>query len=281
MPGTRNTGFARYAAMCALGALGNIGEGSRTVRLFWAGLLGIGLYCLVIANGRTEILAFIGGALLILGVRKKYRLFFVLVASALGILLGLKGFYQTLFHYLTRTGHVDATITGRTDTWRAGWALFLRSPWWGFGFQADRYMGVGHMHNAFLHVLVEGGILGGAAIYLALIIVWWLTIKHFFLRPPQKESLLPPEIPGVLMFLTLSSIPESTFAYFSAAWLLSAPALAYVVALDRKLAGEAKTKQANSTQVWLESLRRRRARGLSTGEPAIAPGPDGGSVTIH
>jgi hypothetical protein len=106
----------------------------------------------------------------------------------------------------------------------------------GFGFQADRYfLGGQHMHNAFLHVFFQAGFLGGGAIIIGLAIVWAYMIKYFFLHQPADRSLIPPEIPAVFLFVTISSFTESTFAYFSAAWLLSAPIVAYVAALHRHM----------------------------------------------
>jgi len=90
------------------------------------------------------------------------------------------------------------------------------------------------MHNAFLHVLVQSGLLGGGAILVGLAIVWYYLIKYFFIKVPADRTLVPPEIPAVFLFVTISSIAESTFAYFSAAWLLSAPIVAYVMALHRR-----------------------------------------------
>jgi O-antigen ligase len=113
------------------------------------------------------------------------------------------------------------------------------------------------MHNAFLHVFLQAGFLGGGAIIIALLAVWILTLKHFFLNPPPNKLLVPPEIPGVLLFVTFSSVTESTFAYFSAAWLLSAPIFAYVVALDRNL------RKSRAQAAWEKALRRRRVRSNS------------------
>ena len=238
---SRNTGFARYAAISALVALARIWEGKLLLRAIWWVLLGASLYALVIANGRTEVLAFVISAFLLMFVQRARRTIFVIATPfALG-LLGLAGFFGKFFLYFTRTGRLDITMTGRTQTWAEGWALFLKSPWWGFGFQADRYYLSGqHMHNAFLHALAQAGLLGGGAVILAVLAAWWTTIKHFVVHQPTDKSLIPPEIPGVLLFVTISSGAESTFAYYSAAWLLSAPILAYVLALDRKLHKTAK-----------------------------------------
>jgi O-antigen ligase len=255
MTSTRNTGFARYAAVAAIAALARVWKGERTTRLIWAGVLGASLYSLVISNGRTEVLAFIASALMVMIVLRSRRTIFLLVGAGCGTLLGLTGFYSGFFLYITRTGHVDVTMSGRTDIWREGWGLFVKSPWWGLGFQADRFFLWGeHMHDALMQGLVQSGVLGTGALFIAVVIVWWLTIKNFFIRPPRNAALIPPELPGVLMFITISSITESTFAFYSAAWLLSAPIFAYVMVLDRHV------RRSQGKAAWEESLRDRSAR---------------------
>jgi len=256
---TRNTGFARYAAISALVALpGLMRKGRPIVRIIWGILFAASVYALYIANGRTEILAFVGSAALILGAEKATRFVNFLAATGAAILLGLRGFYSGFFLYFTRTGHLDLTMSGRTATWEDGWRLFWKSPWVGFGFQADRFYLNWHMHNAFLHVLVQSGLLGGGAILIGLAIVWYYIIKYFFLRKPADRSLTPPEIPAVFLFVTISSITESTFAYYSAAWLLSAPIVAYVLVLNRQIR---QSSAAAAREKWQKTrLGRRQTR---------------------
>jgi O-antigen ligase len=259
MAGTRNTGFARYAAISALVALPALmRKGSLVVRIIWGIVFTASMYGLVIANGRTETLAFIGGVVVILVAEKAKRTVNLLVAAAGAILLGLRGFFTGFFYYITRTGHVDTSISGRTVTWQEGLHVFGQSPWVGLGFQADRYyLGI-HMHNAFLHVLFQAGLLGGGAILFGLAIVWYYLIKYFFLHQPSDKLLIPPTIPAIFLFVTISSITESTFAYFSAAWLLSAPIVAYVMALHRHM--QRISRSAAQERVLRVRLARRQAR---------------------
>jgi len=234
MAGPRNTGFARYAGISALVALAPmLRKGSLFVRTLWGVLFGVSLYALVIANGRTETIAFVGGLLMIMLGERSKRTANALIAIAGAILLGLRGFYSTFYMYITRTGHLDFTMTGRVETWQEGWSFILRSPWVGWGFQADRLTVGEHMHNAFLHVLIQAGLIGGGAMLLSLAITWYYILKYFIFRPPADRLLVPQEIPAVFLFVMISSFMESTFAYFSAAWLLSAPIVAYVVALHQ------------------------------------------------
>src|SRR5208282_6132162 len=140
MASSRNTGFARYAAISALAALpGVMRKGNRTARLVWAALLVASLYALVIANGRTETAAFLVSLVVILAEQKAKRFIYFLAGTGVAILLGLRGFYHALYLYLTRGGRIDFTLTGRTSIWAAGWDLLNTSPWVGYGFQADRF----------------------------------------------------------------------------------------------------------------------------------------------
>ena len=280
MAGSRNTGFARYAAISALVALPAIlRKGNLFVRFIWGILFTASMYALIIANGRTETLAFVGGVMVLLVAERTKRTVNILVATAGALLLGLRGFYSAFFLYITRTGHVDLTMTGRTLTWEEGLRVLWKSPWVGFGFQADRYFLKQHLHNGFLHVFLQSGFLGGGAILIGLAIVWYYLIKYFILHQPSDKSLIPPEIPAVFLFVTISSIMESTFAYFSAAWLLSAPIVAYVMALHRHL------RRARAKAAWEKLLRIRLAkRSLQAADPSkgieVALPPAAG-VTEH
>ena len=269
MPSSINTGFARYAAISALVAFpGVMRKGSLAVRCVWGIVFTASMYALAIANGRTETLAFVACLAVLLGAERAKRVVNFLVAAGLAILLGLKGFYSQFSLYITRTGHFDPTLTGRTVTWDEALPLLGKSPWVGFGFGADRYYLGQHMHNAFLHVLIQSGFLGGGAMLLGLVIVWAYILKYFFFQPPPDKSLIPPEIPAVFLFVTISSITESTFAYFSAAWLLSAPIVAYVMALHLHLRRiSVKSAQERHRQLWLA------ARGI---QPESSP--EGGGV---
>jgi O-antigen ligase len=236
MAATRNTGFARYAAISALVTLpGLMKKGKPSVRIMWGSLFAASLWALIIANGRTEIVAFLAAVAVILFAEKAKRTVNILAASAGAILLGFRGFYSSFYLYFTRTGHLDTSMSGRTLTWDDGFRLLWKSPWIGLGFQADRlFLEGSHMHNAFLHVLAQAGLVGGGAILIGLATVWYYVIKYFFVEQPSDKSFIPPEMPAVFLFVTISSFAESTFAYFSAAWLLSAPIFAYVVALHHR-----------------------------------------------
>ena len=95
---------------------------------------------------------------------------------------------------------------------------------------------------------------------IGIVIVWGYILKYFFLQPPRDKSLIPPEVPAVFLFVTISSVTESTFAYFSAAWLLSAPIVPYVMALHWHVT-RISAKEARE-RVLRVRLARRKARFL-------------------
>jgi O-antigen ligase len=258
MASSRNTGFARYAAIAALAGLARFRTGGRSHRIVWGAIFVIATYGLVLSNGRTEVLSFIVSAFLVMYADKSKRVIYFLAGICVGIFLGFKGFYHAFFMYFTRTGHFDFTMTGRTLVWEQGLQLLNKSPWVGLGFQADRiYLSLQHMHNAFLSALIQSGVVGACALILGLTIVGYLIAKYFFIRPLRIKELIPAEIPGIFLFVIVSSIAESTFAYFSAAWLLSAPIVVYVLVLDQQVrqAGTAAAKQKTKKMMsdWRES----------------------------
>jgi len=266
---TRNTGFARYAAISALATLaGVLRKGSLWVRAISGIFFAVSMYALFLANGRTEFLAFLASvAVLVLGERWN-RTVNILACVGGAALLALCGFYGKFFLYLTHTGRVDSTLTGRTVTWAEAWQELMHSPWIGLGFQGDRwYLSSAHLHNAFLHALLQSGFVGGLAMLAAIAYIWVYIIRYFFIRRPQDASLIPPEIPAIWLFATISSITESTFAYFSAMWLLSAPIVAYVLALDQRV------RRATREAAWarvaraLEVRRRRMIEAASPSTP--------------
>jgi O-antigen ligase len=246
MESSRNTGFARYAAIAGLAALAKIWEGKLRWRFLWAIILGVSLYALVLSQGRTEVLAFVAAATLILLLQRAKRIFIIAAAIVGAILLGMFGVYGDFWKYVTRQQRFDVTFTGRTQIWDLGWNLFTKSPWWGFGFQSDRiYLNGEHMHNVVMQGLVQSGIFGTIPLLIALGIVWLLVLKLYVVPATRSRMRLATEVPGVLLFLTISSMMESTFAYFSAAWIIGAPLLAYLEAVnwrEKKLRAKAAAK---------------------------------------
>ena len=122
------------------------------------------------------------------------------------------------------------TLTGRTRVWVEGLKLFKDSPVLGKGFHADRFVLGEHIHNTFIHSLVQTGILGAVPLLIALVYIWFLFVavmrKIAYLPESHKHLII--LAGGMLGFLSVRSIPESTGAFFGVDWLILAPLLIYL-----------------------------------------------------
>ena len=105
----------------------------------------------------------------------------------------------------------------------------------GFGFHADRLKLGTHMHNSFMHVLVQTGLLGIILFVGALLYAWLLLIKAVRNRSlfPAHHQLVVVQTAGILTFLSIRSLTESSGAFFGIDWLLLAPLLLYLQVVNR------------------------------------------------
>jgi hypothetical protein len=121
-------------------------------------------------------------------------------------------------------------FTGRTSVWKESLGMFPESPLLGYGFQADRYLLNTHAHNSFVHALLQTGAIGTIPFLLGLLLAWFLLIKtglkQFLLSQDQKSLFI--QVSGMLVFLSVRSITESTGAFFGVDWLLLGPILLFL-----------------------------------------------------
>lgn len=235
---TRPTGLGRYAAVAAIIAFARLLYSKRRSKFIWFLLFLLFLFILIFSQARTAILAFLAGVLLILWLKSRSKFLLIFGISFVLFLLGLIGFYQVFWNYLTLGKMVfDPILSGRIATWQEGWQLFLTSPLLGYGFHADRiFFEAGqHAHNAILHALVQTGLVGTTFFISAFIAAWIILFR--LLKQPRFQKTEKPcliEIAGVLAFFTVRSITESTGAFFGADWILLAPLLAYITILNQR-----------------------------------------------
>ncbi len=267
MASTRNTGFARYAGVAGVVALARLWQGKKWHKILWVGTLAIALLILLMAQARTETISFIAAAMVILLLHKRRRTVLLGLGTLGAALLALEGFFRGLWDFGTRNGHFDPTLTGRTGQWMQGLAAVGQSPWVGLGFQADRYYLQGiQLENSFFHALIESGVLGTLAYVAAFALAWILLIQLYLSR---SSTALPDEIPAILMFFTVFSVTES-IAYYSAAFLLLAPVLAYIqVAAWREKALRAKASYRRAEAFRLGRAALAAERPNSAGTPNV------------
>lgn len=126
-------------------------------------------------------------------------------------------------------------FSGRREVWVKGWDLFLVSPLIGYGFHADRLILGTHMHNSFMHALVQTGLLGTIPFVGAILFAWLLLVRAIrkLSQLPVAHKQMVIQTAGVLAFLSIRSIPESTGAFFGVDWLILAPLLLYLQLVNR------------------------------------------------
>jgi O-antigen ligase len=105
------------------------------------------------------------------------------------------------------------------------------------GFHADRLLLGTHLHNAYLHALVQSGIVGVVPFLAALGLSWVLIIMVFVnrarLSTAHKHLFI--QSTGILAFLSIRTTTESTGAFFGVDWLILAPTLLYLQVLNQAL----------------------------------------------
>jgi len=235
MAATRSTGVGRYAAIAGLVALANVWGNTKRSRSAWLLVLLLSVSGLVYLQARTAFVSFLVGAFVVLWLRRASRVVLFLSACLAAVVMAATGYYEAVWLYWTKGAPFDPTFTGRTTVWQQGWTLFLQSPLIGLGFHADRiFLENKHMHDALLHALVQTGFLGVLS-YVGAVLTGWVHIFRLYLvRSSQSAALLPVEVPGVIVYLTVASVTESTFAIFSVPLLLLVPCLTYLQVLIRQ-----------------------------------------------
>ena len=221
-------GVGRFAGVLALISLSRLRQPELLKKAVWSGLLALSVLGLALSESRTAILGFVVGTLLIVVANRKFTW---LAAVVPGLFFFL---YKAWFVWRFKGSLENAFfLTGRETTWRKALELAFRSPFVGHGFHADRLMLEGeHVHMAYLHSLIQSGVLGALLFAGAVIGIWVLVVRN---RVVQRTVLVEgagnfplTESVAVLGFLTARSFFESTAAFYGVDLLLLAPVVAYL-----------------------------------------------------
>jgi len=239
MPVILGTGMARFAAVPAVVAYVMLWRDRPAWRrVAWGGLFAgtCLLMYMMQSRGATAGLAF---ALVVvtclLGTRARILGLAGLAAGVIALAYVPQETTEEVFLHLTRGQQVDqlATFGGRTSYWAEGCELILQSPVFGYGFQADRALGVGHVHNTYLYVMLTAGIVGFVPFVAGLAWAWLAAFRAFQRALPSRlghEAVFAQAV-GILAFFTARSIPEVCGGLFMVDLLVMIPAMAYLVLL--------------------------------------------------
>lgn len=125
-------------------------------------------------------------------------------------------------------------LSGRTDVWKEAWQVFKEAPLAGQGFHADRLILGTHAHNAVIQAALQTGVLGTIPFVAAIVFGWLLALKGAIhlgeLIGAHKRLFI--QLAGILTFLTVRGVTESSGAYFGVDWLLLSLVLIYLQALN-------------------------------------------------
>jgi O-antigen ligase len=226
-------GVGRFAGVLALIALSRLRGPELYKRVLWAGLLAAAVLGLALSESRTAILGFIVGSLLVVAASRKFTWLAAIVPGVFYFL------YKAWFVWRFKGSLENAFfLTGRETTWRKALSIALQSPLAGHGFHADRLMLEGeHVHMAYLHSLIQSGVLGALLFTGAVVGVWVIVAKHRIVQRTAlvvgRANFLLTESLAVLGFLTARSFFESTAAFYGVDLLLFVPVMAYLQVWSR------------------------------------------------
>jgi len=221
-------GVARYALIVIIFSLIrfiNQKKGSRNLFLM---LLLYALYMLMQTQSRSALLGLAVVTVLIFYLKGLNWRFFLLGPS-FTYLIWMAGYK------IRAEGELEklVSLTGREDTWQRGLEQISASPFFGWGFQADRLLlEFEHMHNSYLHVAIQSGLLGLLFFTGAIIGIWKLILRNKFFKGKIDlegvNKFLVADSIAIIAFLTVRSFFESTAAFYGVDQLLLVTHIGYL-----------------------------------------------------
>jgi O-antigen ligase len=230
----RVNGVGRFALIVAIFTFIQFLHARKIGKFFWGFFAFISLLTLAYTRSRTSLLGLAVVSLLFIFLQGA-DLRLLIVGPIAAYILWISGYKWRAQQHFERL----LNLTGREYTWERGIEQIQRSPIFGWGFHADRLMlDSEHMHNSYLHSMIQSGILGGLLFAAAILSVWILIIKHKLIK---RARLLEGEEKNLLMcsilltgFLTSRSFFESTAAFYGVDLLVLLPAVSYIFAWTQK-----------------------------------------------
>lgn len=237
-------GVGRVSAIAGLIALSRILHNSRTKRVLWLTILGHSLLGLSVSQSRTALLGFSLGSLVLFWIARK-RWWIVIFGPVIAYIVWLSGF-------MWRSGgqweELIRGLSGREYLWDIAVEAWRQSPFLGFGFHADRILLDGqHVHMAYLHSLIQTGIIGTIFFVSAFVGIWAIIVRRGLFGEIHKikgtDNSLLAESVAILTFFTARSCFESTAAFYGVDLLFLVPIMGYIQVWIRKNPKQRKTQR--------------------------------------
>jgi hypothetical protein len=224
----RANGVGRYAVIVLIIAGISLLTSASKKRLLWLPPAVPALFILMQTQSRSALFGLaVAGMLFVMvrGINLRFLIAGPVAAYAIwvsGVTWRAKGALSSLVF-----------LTGRDSTWQKGLERIGESPFFGWGFHADRLLiNEEHMHNSYLHAGIQAGVIGALLFAAGIAVLWTYLVRSGVLRrirtaaAPDQALLMQAVL--VLGFLTARSIFESTAAFYGVDLLLLVPAVAYI-----------------------------------------------------
>ena len=252
MPMARASGISRFAAVPGIVCFVLMLRRRGAERVLWGAGAAASAVFIYWMQSRGTMLGFSAAlvfALLTAGHRTRHL--GVLLLIMLAVLVVLNGIPDEVIAHVTRRESVRrlGLLTGRTRAWNKAIEVILQSPFWGWGFQADRLLIQEHVHNTILYVLMTAGLVGGGAFIVAVVLAWRICLRALnsglVVGAGQETMLI--QAGSLLAFFTVRGMSEVCGALFGVDYMVMAAALAYLGALERTMAGMTAETQPGNT----------------------------------
>lgn len=179
-------------AICRLFPAG----GRKYDRLWYSGILVLGIVTMIFAQTRSAIGGFVVGVVLAFTFTKRIRMGIALGAVS-AVVLAITGAGGKILEFLQRGQSTEqiASLSGRTEWWGVAWDAFKLHPLTGYGAFASGMsvfpkLGVKEitpLHSDYVETLVGVGIWGPLLIVAGLLGTWWVLVRY--MRRFQSMSL--------------------------------------------------------------------------------------------
>jgi hypothetical protein len=224
----RANGVGRYALVVLIIAFSKLVTTSGRKRLLWLPLIIPALFLLMESQSRSSLLGLAAASMLFVLI-KGINLRFLVAGPVAAYVIWISGFTWRA------RGDIGSLVflTGRDNTWQKGLVQIGHSPFFGWGFHADRLLlDSEHMHNSYLHAMIQAGTIGALLFAAAVVVLWIFLFRSGIVRRirtvegPDQTLLMQSVL--ILGFLTARSFFESTAAFYGVDLLLLVPAVAYI-----------------------------------------------------
>ena len=255
---SRSSGISRFAAVPGIVAFAFLWHGPMIRKMLWAVVFILSSSLIYFMQSRGAIFAYgFAVSFILLFQGRTFRNFGAVLLIIFGFLLftdlSSNQHFNHIAQHIFRGQSTEEflNMSGRTRAWENAWEWIWGSPFFGWGFQADRFLIYEHVHNTYLYTLLTAGFLGTAAFAGGLALTWFQFFR--VLRKKIGDAVLRIHLiqcAGILAFFTMRSIPEVSGAMFSVDLMVMLPAMTFISLMERQAYSEKRSGKLKRLFPW-------------------------------